>query len=474
VHTTPKWLKGLAVQVAGHGVVSHVGTAGLRALAFKTGLTGALSSALRVPRRVVRHERGQVLSDLAVMIADGGRAIGHIRTLRDQGELFGPVASASTCWRALAEINDRRRAGIQTARARVRRRVWDLITARHGRIPPSVTPYGDLGSWIVIRLDATIQIAHSDKEQAAGTFKGTYGHHPLTAWCDNTGESLAIKLRAGNAGANTTSDHIEVLSAAIAAIPGRYRRRILITIDGAGASIELLKHIQSLNRGSWQVHYSVGFDLDERVRTAIADLPETAWAAVLDDEGHARDLDEAGAAEVTGLLRESAGGDQLSTWPPGMRVLVRREKPGSGAKLSDFEKARGWRYQVIATNTAAMVLPVQKAEARHRVHARVEDFIRCGKNTGLAALPSWSFAINQAWCAAAAIACDLLAWLRLLCLDGELATAEPDTLRYTLLHTSAKLVRGQRKRTLKIPQTWPYAHQLATAISTVLALPNPI
>jgi hypothetical protein len=223
--------------------------------------------------------------------------------------------------------------------------VWDLIAARHGRIPPSATCYGDLGGWIVIRLDATIQIAHSDKERAAGTFKGTYGHHPLTAWCDNTGESLAFMLRSGNAGANTTCDHIEVLSAAIAAIPGKYRRRILVTIDGAGASIELLKHIQSLNRGSWQVHYSVGFDLDERARTAISALPETAWVAVLDDEGHARDLSEAGAAELTGLLRESAGGDRLPSWPAGMRVLLRREKPGSGAKLSDFEKARGWRYQ---------------------------------------------------------------------------------------------------------------------------------
>jgi hypothetical protein len=128
---------------------------------------------------------------------------------------------------------------------------------------------------------------------------------------------------------------------------------------------------------------------------------------------------------------------------------------------------------VIATNTPTPALPVQKAEARHRVHARVEDFIRCGKNTGLASPPSWSFAINQAWCAAAAIACDLAAWLRLLCLDGELALAEPDTLRYALLHTSAKIVRGQRKRTLKIPRTRPWAHQLANLIGTALALPNP-
>ena len=108
MQTIPKWMTGLAVQVAGQGVVSHVGTAALRMLAFKSGLTGLLSGALRVPRRQVIHDRGQVLTDLATMIADGGTAIGHIRTLRDQGELFGPVASAPTAWRALQELTARR------------------------------------------------------------------------------------------------------------------------------------------------------------------------------------------------------------------------------------------------------------------------------------------------------------------------------------------------------------------------------
>ncbi|WP_221762212.1 IS1380 family transposase [Nonomuraea sp. WAC 01424] len=473
MQTIPKWMQGLAVTVGGHGVVSHVGTAGLRMLAFKSGQTIELTAALRVRGRQVRHDRGQVLSDLGVMIADGGTATRHIRTLRDQGELFGSVASASTAWRALEEVTARQRDKIAAARARARRRVWTLVAARHGGVPTSRTCYGDLGEWIVIRLDATIQLCHSDKEAAAGTFNGSFGLFPLTAWCDNTGECLAIKLRPGNAGANTIADHLEVLAAAIAQIPRKHRRRILITCDGAGATIELLQFITTLNTRSRRAHYSVGFDLDARAHTAIAALPADAWSCVLDETGQARDLEEAGTAELTGLLRHSAGGDKLATWPGGMRILVRREKPTSGAKLTDFEKARGWRYQLIATNTPAAALPLQQGEARHRVHARVEDFIRCGKNTGLASLPSWSLAINQAWCIAAAIGCDLLSWFRLLCCEAELTIAEPSTLRYTLLHTSARLVRGQRRRTIKIPRTWPWAHHLQRALASVLALPAP-
>jgi hypothetical protein len=141
-----------------------------------------------------------VLADAAVMIADGGTAMSDLATLRDQGELFGPVASDPTLWRAFSEIGPAERDRVARARARTRAHVWGLIQARHGRVPPSRVGDRDLGSTVVVRMDASILIAHSDKEQAAGTFKRTYGHHPLMAWCDNTGESLAFQLRAGNAG----------------------------------------------------------------------------------------------------------------------------------------------------------------------------------------------------------------------------------------------------------------------------------
>jgi hypothetical protein len=158
-------------------------------LADNTGLTGVLSKALRRRGFVPVHDRGRVLTDTAVCIADGGRALSDLAALRDQAELFGPVASDPTLWRALEEIDADQRERIATARAKTRRRVWTLIEARHGGIPASRVAEVDLGSTIVIRLDATIQIAHSDKEQATGTFKGTYGHHPV--------RREALTIRAG-------------------------------------------------------------------------------------------------------------------------------------------------------------------------------------------------------------------------------------------------------------------------------------
>jgi hypothetical protein len=113
--------------------------------------------------------------------------LSDLAALRDQPELYGPVASDPTAWRTLDAVGERERGHIAAARARVRRRVWALIADRHGRIPASRVADVDLGKTVVIRMDATIQIAHSDKQGAAGTFKGTYGHHPLAAWCDNTG-----------------------------------------------------------------------------------------------------------------------------------------------------------------------------------------------------------------------------------------------------------------------------------------------
>jgi hypothetical protein len=195
---------------------------------------------------------------------------------------------------------------------------------------------------------------------------------------------------------------------------------------------------------------------------------------VLDTDGNPRNPTEAGLVELTALLREHPDGDHLATWPADMRIIARREKPHPGAQLSLFEQLDGWRYQLFATNTPhAGGNTAQYLEARHRPHARVEDRIRCGKTTGLGHLPSTSIDINRAWCVAATIACDLLCWLRLLCLDGPLAKAEPKTLRYRLLHTAARIIRGQRKRTIRIPTTWPWAQQLAACLRAALALPPP-
>jgi hypothetical protein len=483
VHELTGWSRDLSVEVAGRGVVSHTGSVALRALADRSGLAGALSLALTRRGFAPVHDRGRVFADLAVSIADGGRVLSDLAVLRDQGELFGPVASDPTLWRTLDGIGDLQRDKLAAARARTRRHVWDQVVARHGALPASRVADRDLGKTIVIRLDATLVVAHSEKDLASGTFKGTWGHHPLTAWCDNTSENLALKLRTGSAGSNTVADHLEVLGAAIGQIPASFRRDLLITCDGAGATKDLLKHITTLNAAPGRrVHYSVGFDLDQRCRTAIGKVPEALWENVINADGTPRDLKDAGVVELTGLLRACVGPngrvvDQLKSWPKDMRVIVRRERPHPGAQLSLFEEADGWRYQVFATNTpigvGGKLGQLAYLEARHRAHARVEDCIRNAKNTGLGHLPSKHHRLNQAWCLAAAIAADLLAWLRLLCLSGDLAKAEPKTLRYRLLHTAARIIRGQRRRRIRIPTTWPWAAELASALTTALTLPMP-
>ena len=192
----------------------------------------------------------------------------------------------------------------------------------------------------------------------------------------------------------------------------------------------------------------------------------------------ARWIEEAHVTELTGLLREGPDGDQLKSWPTTIRVFARRERPHPGAQLSLSGTAGGWRYSLWATNLPADARGWQGrcayADAAHHVHARVEDVIRTGKDTGLSHLPSHDYNINQAWLDAAMTACVLLAWLKLLALDGDLARAEPKTLRYRLLHAAARLVRGGRRRALKIAANWPWTGEITTAWQRIQAIPHPI
>ena len=320
-----------------------------------------------------------------MLVAGGGEAIADIDVLRHQGQVLGPVASAPTVWRALDEITPAVVKRIDKARAKVRAHVWSQLP---GGVPASKVADGDLGDVVVLDVDATLVAAHSEKEGAAVTFKKGFGYHPLGVWCENTQESLALLLRPGNAGSNTAADHIEVLTAAIAQVPKPHRRKLLIRADGAGASHELLDWITALDakRGR-SVHYSVGYALTETVRDAIAKVPKSAWQAAVTADGEPRENGD--VVEITGML-------DLTRWPAGMRVLIRREHPHPGAALSLFEHADGWRYQAIATNTPhARGGQVAFLEARHRAHARVEDRIRHAKDSGLGRFPSREFATTK-------------------------------------------------------------------------------
>ena len=490
------WSKSLEVTGDGEGIVSHAGLAVLRLLADKTGLTGSLSRALASPRLLI-HDRGRVTADLACAIADGSEVISDFRVLTDQKELFGSVASVSTTWRTLDEIaagGPRALAAITKAVNSARRQAWAAIEVHHGTLPGVRIADKVLQGVTCIRLDATVTPACSDKELAEPNFKG-FGHHPLLGYCDNTGEPLAGMMRRGSAGSNTTADHLQVLGDAIAALPPKFRRRLMVTADGAGASHGLITRLDQLAaRPGHQLTYSVGWELGARERAAIRLVPAQAWQIAIDQRGEVRErraggacpdrscghrrcwVEEAHVTELTGLLREGPGGDQLAGWPASMRVFARRERPHPGAQLSLFETQDGWRYSLWVSNVPAQLRGWRAQpgyiDAAHRVHARVEDCIRTGKDCGIGRFPSHDFAMNSAWLAASFIAAALLSWLRLIALDGDLARAEPKTLRYRILHAAAKLVRGGRRRRLKIPATWPWADDIATAWTRITALPH--
>ena len=292
--------------------MSHAGLVLLRHLADKTGLTGGLSRALATPRILV-HDRGRVLADLACAVADGARVISDFRVMCDQRELFGLVASVPTVWRTLAEIArggaraDRR---ITAAVSMARRYAWAQGVARHGGLPGVRLADKMLDGVVCIRLDATVTVAHSDKELAEANFKG-YGHHPLVAVCDNTGgEPLAWMLRRGSAGSNTAADHIGLADAAIAALPPGFRRQLMVTCDGAGASHALVAHLDKLaGRRGFELTYSVGWVLGEREKAALRLVPEQAWQIAIDGCGRS-----ASAAPMTPARTSAA-----RTGPAGSR-----------------------------------------------------------------------------------------------------------------------------------------------------------
>lgn len=447
-----EWAEGLSLSAGGGKLVG------------KAGLTDALSAALVRRDFHPVHDRGGVLVSAACAVLLGARSIAGIKVMRQAALVLGHPASASTLYRTLDGIGPVQLAKIASARARVRSRVHDLLDLRPGGFPWIRVDGKSLAGWTVLDVDASFIPAHSDKEGAEPHRKG-YGLHPLLMFLDNTDELLVCRLRPGSAGANTASDHIEVSAEAVRQLPTRRRRKVLFRADGAGATREWLAWITAGggNRANtWE--YSVGWSREENFWRAMAKVPKDAWTPALDAKGQPRE--DAALVEITGML-------DLTGWPPGLRIVVRREPvhPKYARDLKPYELATGFRYQVIATNTPGRQL--QWLDARHRVHAHVESGIRRSKALTLNRLPSFKFAFNQAWCTLLALATDLLAWLRLLALDGKLAKAEPATVRTELLDVPAKLTEHARRRELKLDPAWPASHAAVRAWDRVQALPDP-
>jgi hypothetical protein len=375
------------------------------------------------------------------MLADGGECLSDMGAIRDQADLFAGAASDSTAFRVIDSIGQADLERLRDAVAVARAHAWKL---------------GARPAQTILDVDATLTGASSEKQHAAGNFKGGYGHHPLLCYLDASGEAPAGVLRPGNAGSNTASDHTLVLALALeqldqTALDGE----ILVRADGAGASHELTGFCRDGRLG-----FSVGFDLDERVREAIAELPQTAWIQAIGADGSVREHSQ--VCEITDRVN-------LTAWPAGSRLIARRTKLRDGDQLA-FADQDGHRLAVFLTDQAGTA---PELDLTHRGHARIEDQIRQAKDCGLSNLPFKSFAHNEVWLWLVMLAQDLVAWTKALCLADEAQAWELKRLRYRLLHQAARIARHARRTTLRLARDWPWSGQLAAAFARLQALPAP-
>ncbi len=454
----------MTVDTTAKRVVSQAGAVLLVATAGKVGLDRALSAALAPWRkRWAVLDPGKILLDLAVSVAIGGDCLADIALLRAEPAVFGRVASDPTVSRlvdALAATPGAALAAIDQARAVVRQRVWKLA----GRDAPDFEVSKDRP--LVIDLDATLITAHSDKELAAPTFKRGFGFHPLGSWVDHgpdgTGEPLSMMLRKGNAGSNTAVDHIQVTKDALRQLPfhrrgGRLGRKVLIRTDGGGGTHEFLRWLSSQG-----LSYSIGFGLSEDMAAKIDQLPDAAWTPAYDADRKVRD--GAWVAELTGML-------DLRSWPAGMRVIVRAERPHPGAQLR-FTDVDGNRLTAFVTNTSNGQLA--ELELRHRRRARCEDRIRGAKDTGLKNLPLKDFAQNRIWVAVVQLATELTAWMQMLALTGTDARRwEPKRLRLRLFSVAGTIARRSRRVWLHLSGHAPHRHLFTAGLARLHAYPQP-
>jgi hypothetical protein len=424
------WDRALKVTAGGSGLAGHAGAVLLRKAADQLGLTAGLSAALGKKGTSPLFDRGGVLASLAAAIALGATSMSDIALLAHLAPVLGAAPSGATVRRALDLAGapaalDR----IARARARAREHAWKLIEATPAGFPWLVIAGKALTGWLVIDMGATLVTAHSDKEGAAPAWKKGYGFHPLGAWCANTRECLAMALRPGNAGSNTVTDHEQALAMALRQVPARFRRRLIVRVDGAGASHDLIGHLLSLASPKKKVLFPCGWTIMTAGEDAIRQVPAEARKPGITQDGDAEQDKE--IAEITGLMTRAGN------WPEGLRWIARRVKPSRRhmRNLTDYEKKTGWKYPITCTNIPGDGIPgipgshhAQLTDAAHREHAVVETGgVRTAKAMGLPNLPPKSRQVNSGWVIAANIAADLAAWTRLLGHrdDEELRDADP-------------------------------------------------
>ena len=442
-------LETVEVTADGEGFCSQAGALLLTNLCDRLGLTDALGEALApTRRRRSAHRDGEILRDLVVTLVQGGEHVSDLATLRDQADLFGEVASDSTAFRAIERIGPSELEGVKAARRLARASAFAL-----GAGPDRV----------VLDVDASLLGSHSEKEKAAGNYKGGFGFHPMLCYLEGSEAALDGILRPGNAGSNTGADQVAAIEAGLEQLPpDALEGEILVRGDSAACVHAVLDFCRE-----GAIGFSVGHDVTAPVREAIAAVPDRAWAGAISQDGvpvaeHPSRPREAYVAELTDLI-------DLSAHPQGSRLICRRERAHPGAQLS-LVNTDGWRHTCFLTDREG---EVPELDRDHRAHAHVEQRIEDGKALGLAKLPFRSFQMNEAWMQLVLAAQDILGFAKALTLTGELAKAKPHTLRYRLLHQAGRLARSGRRTRLRLARHWPWAEELVAACRKLDALPLP-
>jgi Transposase DDE domain group 1 len=433
----------LRVETGGEGVVAHVGLHALGRFADRLGLADLLSARIPVmSERLPVHDRGKVMVQAMLMMAGGGEACSDIEKLRAQPALFGEVPSDSTLYRTFFQLDPATVAGLWQAMTRARSEVWSQAAATTAN------------AVVVLDIDSSLHEIHSENKELTGpTYKGGFGFHPLYCFADATGETLAVRLRPGNAGANNVIDLVGVLDSAIAGLPADMaaghrvgddpallRREVQVRADSAaGRTFALACRARN-------VGFAVVARSNEQIHAAISRVAydSQSWQPAVRQNGEVRQ--GAAVVEVTDLV-------DLSDWPGGTRLIIRREPLHPGAQQSLFPSQcyRYWGHYTDADGD-----PVE-LDRHMRAHAHVEDNIRRLKDSAANRFPFCDFDANAAWLAVACMADSVVRWFQQLCLSGPLAAAEPKTLRWSLWHTPARIVRRARHQIVRILDNWPTA-----------------
>ena len=392
---------------------------------------------------------------MALVLAGGGESCADIEHLRLQRDLFGSVASDSTVHRTFHELDAATLHKLSHATAHVRATVWDRLGLSATKDP------------VVLDIDASLVEIHSEnKEGAAAHFKGGFGFHPMFCFAEETGEALSAILRPGNANANTVSDHVAVLDAAIEQLPtgiasghhagdnvGLVQRAVIARTDSAGCTEGFLAACRARHVGFFVTARS-----NAQVSNAVFDAEGCdVWLPALTQDGDLRD--GAAVTELTSLL-------ERGSLPEGTRLIVRREPlhPGAQRSLIPSLEFRYWGFYTDQPGDP------RDLDATMRAHAHVEQHIQRLKDSGLTSFPFSNFSANQAWLFTVALAGDLVRWFQLLCLEGPWKSARPKTLRWGLFHAPGRLIRRGRQLVVRVIDGWPATDVLLRAYQRVALL----